>query len=203
MSQILDIHPENPQPRLLVKVVNAILQGELIVYPSGSGYAFACGLAQKKALDKIKQLRQLSDKHQFSIACAELAQVAHYAKMPNPVFRYIKPLVPGPYTFILNAAGQLPKKIMQPKRKTIGIQLPCEPIIHQLVSILDGPVITSSCLLPDDEWAPTTIYEVESRFNTKLIDLIIDGGEVGHEPTTVIDLTTEEPEILRHGRGAI
>ncbi|BBL70310.1 L-threonylcarbamoyladenylate synthase [Methylogaea oryzae] len=202
MAQFLQVHPDDPQPRLIEKAVEKLRQGALIVYPTDSSYALACQLDDKDALERFKRLRQLDDRHQFSLCCADLAQAARFAQIPNAAFRLMKSLVPGPFTFILKASKEVPRRLQQPKRKTIGIRLPDNPIALALVAALGEPLVTATLLLPGDDEPLSDPYDIRERLANQ-VDMVVDGGTLDTEPTTVVDLTEDSPSIVRQGKGVV
>lgn len=200
MAQFFQIHPDNPQPRLIRRAVDILLEGGVIIYPTDSSYAFGCQLGEKAAMERIRRLRQLDDKHHFTLVCRDLSEITTYAKIDNQAFRLLKTLTPGAYTFIHEATKQVPRRLLHPRRKAIGIRVPDNAICRNLLSELDQPILSSTLILPDDEHPLTDPYEMRERLD-KLVDLIIDGGFCGLEPTTVVDMTAEPPTLLRLGKG--
>ncbi|CAL1241416.1 L-threonylcarbamoyladenylate synthase [Candidatus Methylocalor cossyra] len=200
MAQYFHIHPHDPQPRLIRRSVEILREGGLIVYPTDSAYAFGCRMENKDALERIRRLRQLQEDHHFTLVCADLSQISTFAKINNEAFRLIKSLTPGPYTFILPATRETPRRLQHPKRKTIGIRLPDNPITLALVAELNAPLFSSTLILPGEEDALTDPEDIRRRLE-KAVDLIIDGGAVAYAPTTVIGCTEDKPEILRPGKG--
>lgn len=201
MSQFFQIHPENPQQRLIKQAVEIVNKGGLIAYPTDSAYALGCHIGDKMALDKIRQLRQLDKHHNFTLMCRDLSELSTYAKVDNATFRMLKSHTPGPYTFILEATNEVPRRLLHPKRKTIGLRVPNNPIALELMAELGEPLMTSTLLLPGDEYPLTDPYDIRDSFEHTL-DLVIDGGFCGMEATTVIDLTGEVPELVRQGCGS-
>ena len=202
MTDRLNIHPKHPQERLLRKAVKALEAGGVIVYPTDSGYALGCQIGDKSALDRIRQLRQLPPDHHFTLMCRDLSEVASYARLSNAVFRLLKAHTPGAYTFILEATRDVPKRLQHPKRKTIGLRIPDNLIALQLMEILEQPMLSTSLILGGEELPLSDAEEIAERLEGR-IDLIIDGGPCGRIPTSIVDLTTGVPEILRHGRGDV
>ena len=200
MSQFFQIHPENPQPRLIEKAVDIIRQGGVIVYPTDSGYALGCHLGDKNAQERIRRIRQLDDKHNFTLVCRDLSELATYAKVDNSAYRLIKSLTPGPYTFILSATREVPRRLQNPRRKTIGLRVPDNRIAQALLETLGEPLMSSTLILPGEEMPLTDPYDIRDTLEHSL-DLIIDGGYCGFEPTTVVDLTGDAPVVLREGLG--
>lgn len=200
MSQFFALHPDNPQARLLRKAVAIIEEGGLIIYPTDSGYAFGCGLGNKSALERIRRLRQLDKDHNMTLMCSDLSQLSTYAKVSNTIYRLLKAFTPGAYTFILNATREVPKLMLHPKKRTLGLRVPSNTISHSLLECLELPLMSSSLILPGSK-IPLTEPEAIRDLLGNQTDLIIDGGSCSHEPTTVVDLTQDYPEILREGKG--
>jgi len=200
MSQFFSIHPENPQPRLIKKAVKMIQEGFVVVYPTDSGYAIGCQLANKTALDRIRQLRQLDEEHNFTLVCRDLSQISTYAAMDNSAFRLLKAHTPGAYTFILKASAEVPKRLLDPKRKTIGVRIPDSAIAQALVAELNEPLMSLSLILPNQDYPSVDAKDIHQRLCSK-VDLIIDGGPCSMTPTTVVDLVSGQPRIIRIGKG--
>jgi tRNA threonylcarbamoyl adenosine modification protein (Sua5/YciO/YrdC/YwlC family) len=200
MSTNFAIHPDNPQARLLRQAVTLIEEGGLIVYPTDSGYALGCKLGNKSALERIKLLRQLGKDHNMTLVCRDLSQLSMYAKVSNPIFRLLKAFTPGAYTFILNATQEVPRLMLHPKRKTLGLRVPEHTITLSLLECLDAPLMSTTLILPGAK-APLSEPEAIKDLLGNHIDLLIDGGSCGQEPTTVVDLTGEYPVVLRKGKG--
>ncbi len=200
MAQFLTIHPETPQARLINQAVDVIRKGSLIAYPTDSAYALGCHIGDKLALDRIRGIRQLDKHHNFTLMCRDLSELATYAKVNNQAFRMIKSHTPGPYTFILEATSETPRRLKHPKRKTIGVRIPNNPIALALLEALDEPMMTSTLLLPNDDVPLTDPYDIRQTLEHQL-ELVIDGGFCGLEPTTVVDMTGDEPTITRQGCG--
>ncbi|HAT6806386.1 TPA: threonylcarbamoyl-AMP synthase [Legionella pneumophila] len=200
MSQFFALHPDNPQARLLRKAVSIIEEGGLIVYPTDSGYALGCSLGNKSALERIRRLRQLDKHHNMTLVCRDLSQLGTYAKVSNPIFRLLKAFTPGSYTFILNATHEVPRLMLHPKRRTLGLRVPDNTITLSLLECLEAPLMSTTLILPGAE-APLSEPEAIKDLLGNQIDLIIDGGNCGHEPTTVVDLTGDYPIIIREGKG--
>ncbi len=203
MTQLIEIHNETPQPRLISQVVAKIRQGALVAYPTDSGYALGCHIGDKTALDRIRRIRNLDKSHNFTLVCRDLSELATYARVDNAAFRLIKNNTPGPYTFILRATGEVPNRLKHPKKKTIGIRVPETPITQALLEDLGEPLMSSSLILPQQEEGEILEpYEIHDILNGR-VDVVIDGGYCGHEPTTVIDLTSGYPEVVREGAGDV
>ncbi len=200
MSQFFAIHPDNPQARLLRQAAAIVDEGGLIVYPTDSGYAFGCKLKNKVALDRIRRLRQLDKNHNMTLVCRDLSQLGTYAKVSNSIFRLLKAFTPGSYTFILNATHEVPRLMLHPKRKTLGLRVPENKITLALLECLEEPLMSTTLILPGAK-APISEPETIRDLLGNQIDLIIDGGSCSHQPTTVIDLTGDYPVILREGKG--
>ncbi|WP_374090698.1 L-threonylcarbamoyladenylate synthase [Methylomicrobium lacus] len=200
MAQFFEIHPENPQLRLIHRAVEIIRQGGVIVYPTDSSYALACQIGDKAALDKIRRIRQLDDKHDFTLVCKDLAQVSNFTKIGNDAYRMIKALTPGPFTFILDATREVPRRLQHPKKKTVGIRIPNHPIAQMLVEELGEPLFTSSLLLPGVDEPLTDPYDIRKRLEHE-IELVIDAGIIEYRETTIIEFSSNGPEIVRQGIG--
>ncbi len=200
MAQFFQIHPDNPQPRLIRQAVDILQGGGVIVYPTDSSYAIGCHIGDKHALDRIRQIRRLDDKHNFTLVCRDLSEISNYTKLGNQQYRLIKGLTPGPYTFILKATKQVPKRLMHPKRKTIGIRIPDNRIALALLEDLNEPILSSTLILPGDDMPMMDPYEMKHSLEHQ-VDLIIDGGYCGYDPTTVIVMEDDEPWVARQGKG--
>lgn len=201
MTQLIEIHPENPQPRLVSQIVAIIRNGGVVVYPTDSGYALGCHIGDKKALDRIRQIRDLEKDHNFTLVCRDLSELAFYARVDNTAFRLIKNNTPGPYTFILRATAEVPNRLKHPKKKTIGIRVPDNAISQAILEALGEPMMNTSLILPGQEAGEVLApYEIFDELNGR-VDAVIDGGYCGHEETTVVDMTSGYPEIVRYGAG--
>lgn len=200
MAQFFQIHPDNPQPRLIDQAVSILQQSGVMVYPTDSSYALGCRVGDKGAMERIRRLRRLGDRHDFSLVCQDLTEISHYAKIGNQDYRLLKNLTPGPYTFILKATKQVPRRLQHPKRKTIGIRVPDNVIVKALLTELGEPIMSSTLILPGDDLPLTDPYEMRQILNHQ-VDLIIDGGYCGFETTSVLLMTEEVPEVLRVGKG--
>lgn len=200
MSQFFQIHPDNPQPRLITQAVGIMQKGGVIAYPTDSAYALGCVLGDKKAMERIRDIRRLDQNHNFTLICRDLSEISTYAHIDNTVYKLIKNNTPGAYTFILQATSEVPKRLMHPKRKTIGIRIPECPISLALAEALGEPIMTTSLILPGEEFPMMDPYDIRDTLEHSL-DLVIDGGYCGMEPTTVVDLTAEQPVITRQGKG--
>jgi tRNA threonylcarbamoyl adenosine modification protein (Sua5/YciO/YrdC/YwlC family) len=202
MARLVEIHPTHPQPRRIAEVVAVIRQGGLIAYPTDSSFAFGCHIGDKRAMDRIQRIRKTDKHHNFTLVCSDLSEISLYARVENWAYRLIKSLTPGPYTFILPATREVPKRLQNPKRRTIGLRVPDHPIVNSMLQSLGEPIMSSTLLLPGDELPLTDVEEIEDRIGDR-IDLIVDGGPTGIEPTTVVDLSGGSVEVLREGRGDI
>ena len=202
MSQLFQIHPDNPQKRLIAQAVEIIRQGGLVVYPTDCAYAIGCHLGDKSAVDRLKRIRKLDDKHNFTLVCRDLSEIGTYAKVNNPQYRILKNHTPGAYTFILRATSEVPKRLLHAKRKTIGLRIPDSNIALELMRELGEPIMSTSLILPGDDTPLTDPYEIREILQHQ-VDLFIDGGYCGMEATSVINLVDDVPEIIREGAGDI
>lgn len=202
MSQYFRIHPDNPQLRLIHQAIEIIKSGGVVAYPTDTCYALGCQMGNKNALDRIVQIRRLEKKHHFTIICRDLSELATYAKVENTAYRMLKAYLPGPYTFILKATGDVPRRLLHPKRKTIGLRVPDHEITQLLLAELGEPMMTTSLIMPNDEYPLTDPEDVRSYVGNQ-VDLVIDGGHGYMEPTSVIDLVEGTPEVLRVGMGDV
>ncbi len=200
VSQFFQIHPDNPQPRLIRQAVAILRDGGLILYPTDSSYALGCTLGNKEAQERIRAIRRVDDRHDFTLVCRDLSEIALYARVDNIAYRLLKSLTPGPYTFILAATRGVPRRLQNPRRKTIGIRVPDHPITRALLDELGEPLMSSTLQLPGEDRPLTEPEEMSERLG-HAVELVIDGGNCGLEPTTVVDLTGEVPLVLRVGRG--
>lgn len=200
MTKFLQIHPDNPQERLMKQAIEVINQGGVIAYPTDSAYALGCALGEKRALERIKHIRQLDDKHNFTLICADLSELSTYAKVNNQVFRLLKTATPGPYTFILNATNEVPRLMLHPKRRTLGLRVPNHTLTLSLLQQLNAPLMSVTLIMPNEELPLADPDEVVDKLG-KLVDLVIDGGACSFNPTSVIDLCSGTPEIIREGQG--
>ena len=200
MTQYFEIHPVNPQKRLIQSAASVVRDGGVVVYPTDSCYALGCHIGDKTALERIQKIRTLDKKHNLTLLCSDLSEIGTYAKVHNASFRLMKAITPGPYTFLLMATQDVPKRLQHPKRKTIGILVPAHPVARALVEALGEPFLTVTAMTEADQNLSEAL-DVREAFD-RHIDLVLDGGPTGIEPTTVVDLTTEPPEILRQGKGS-
>ncbi|MCX4193801.1 L-threonylcarbamoyladenylate synthase [Methylophaga sp. OBS1] len=200
MSQYFQIHPENPQLRLIKQACKIIRDGGLVVYPTDSGYALGCYIGDKNAMERIRRLRELDADHNFTLVCRDLSELSTYARFNNAVFRLLKAYTPGPYTFILPATKEVPRRLQHAKKKSIGLRIPTHPIALALLEELDEPLMSSTLILPGDDLPMTEAMDIEDAIG-KQVDLIIDGGACGAEPTTVVEFIDDLPEVVRIGMG--
>lgn len=200
MSQFIEIHPQNPQPRLIRQAVEVIQSGGVIAYPTDSSYALGCRIGEKSAVERIRRIRQLDDKHNFTLVCCDLSELGIYAKVDTSAFRLLKAYTPGPYTFILSATREVPRMLLHPKRRTIGVRVPQHPITLALLEALGEPLMSVSLILPGDDEALGDAWEIRERLE-HFVDLVIEGGPGGLQPSTVIILADDEPEVIRVGAG--
>lgn len=202
MAQFVSIHPENPQQRLIDQAVDVLRKGGLIAYPTDSAYALGCHIGDKLALDRIRAIRQLDKHHNFTLMCRDLSELANYARVDNADYRFIKSKTPGPFTFILNATSEVPRRLQHPKRKTLGLRVPDNNIALALMETLGEPLMTSSLIMPGDSEPLTDPYDIRVSLEHQL-ELVVDGGYCGMEATTVVDLTGDEPHLVRKGCGEL
>jgi tRNA threonylcarbamoyl adenosine modification protein (Sua5/YciO/YrdC/YwlC family) len=202
VAKLIEIHPKNPQPRRIDKIVKTIRDGGLIAYPTDSSYAFGCHIGDKRAMDRIHRIRRTDRKHNFTLVCKDLSEISTYARVDNWAYRLVRSMTPGPYTFILPATREVPKRLQNPKRRTIGLRVPDHPLVRAVLEALGEPIMSSTLSLPGDDRPLTDPVEIEERIGRQ-IDLIVDAGSTGIEPTSVIDLSGGDVEILRVGRGDV
>lgn len=200
MARYLELHPQNPQPRLVDKVVASLREGGLIAYPTDSGYALACAPGNKEGLDRIRAVRNLSSKHDFTYVCADFGQVGPIAIVGNNAFRLIKRLTPGPWTFILKGTKEVPRMSLNPKKHTLGVRIPEHAITQALVAGFGGPILSSTLIRPGQEQPETDGWQVQEGFG-HLVDVVVEGPVTSTEPTTVVDLTDDVPQVVRQGAG--
>ena len=200
MSQYFEIHPQTPQPRLIRRAVEIVRAGGVIVYPSGTTYALGCGLGEKAAVERIRRLRGLEARHHFTLACRDLSDIGSYTRLDNTAFRLLKAHTPGPYTFVLRATAEVPRRIQHARRKTIGIRVPDHPVAIALLEALAEPLTTTTLLLPGDTEPMTDARAIRERLGGA-VDAVIDAGPGGLEPSTVVDLSADAPQVIRHGAG--
>ena len=202
MSQFFYIHPDNPQARLISQAVRLIQQGGVVIYPTDSAYALGCHLDDRDAVNRIRQIRGLDEKHNFTLMCRDLSDLGVYAKVSNTAYRFIKHLIPGPYTFLLPATKEVPRRMQHPKRKSIGLRVPDNNIVQALLEVMGEPIISSTLLLPGDEYPMQDPEEIRDRFE-HAVDCVIHGGNGDIEQTTVIDLREDHAEVVREGKGSV
>ncbi len=200
MARYLDVHPVDPQPRAISQVVAMLRDDQLIAYPTDSGYALGIQLGNRDGLERIKKLRELDDKHHFTLVCRDFAQLGQLVHLSNAAFRAVKAVTPGPYTFILPATGEVPKRLMHPRKRTVGVRIPDHPVVRALLHELDEPLLSSTLLLPGEHEPMTDGWLVKEELDHWL-DAVIDSGECGSEPTTVVDFSEGAPEVVRVGAG--
>ncbi|AUN94798.1 L-threonylcarbamoyladenylate synthase [Pseudazoarcus pumilus] len=200
MSQFFSVHPTNPQPRLIRQAAQIVREGGLIVFPTDSAWALGGHIGDAGLLTRIRRIRGVDDRHHFTLMCRDLSEIGTYARVDNALFRLLKATTPGTYTFILEATRELPRRVMHPKRKTIGLRVPDHPLVSALLEELGEPLLTSTLLLPGEDLPLSDIDDIVERVG-KQVDLIIEAGACGPEATTVIDLTSGAPELLRAGKG--
>jgi tRNA threonylcarbamoyl adenosine modification protein (Sua5/YciO/YrdC/YwlC family) len=200
MARYWDVHPLNPQPRVVAKVVDVVRDGGLIVYPTDSCFAFGCRLDNPEGLQRIRQIRGLDDRHHFTLVCRDFAQLGRFVQIDNAVFRLVKASTPGSYTFILPATREVPRRLQHPRKQTVGVRIPRHVVTQALLTELGEPLVSSTVLLPGDSEPMTEGWEIKDRLD-HLVDGVLDSGDCGLEPTTVVDLSGSAPEVLRVGAG--
>jgi len=200
MARYVDLHPVDPQPRLVAQVVEALGDGALIAYPTDSGYALGSALDNREGRDRILRIRGLDDRHDFTLVCRDFSQLGQFVHVPNAAFRAIKASTPGPYTFILPATREVPRRLMHPKKKTVGVRIPAHPLVSALLEGLGEPILSSTLILPGETEARTMGWEVKEDLD-HAVDLVLECGEVIAAPTTVVDFSDDVPEVLRVGSG--
>ena len=202
MARYLSVHPDDPQARLITQAAEALRANGVIALPTDSCYALACGLGDKDCVERIRQIRGIDEKHQLTLMCRDLSEISLFARVDNAQYRLLKASTPGSYTFILEGTKELPRRVLHPKRKTIGLRIPDHKVAMALLAELGEPILTSTLILPDDEMALTEGWEIQDRLDN-VLDVILDAGFCGTEPTTVIDLTALPPMLIRAGRGSL
>jgi len=202
MARYLDIHPENPQPRLIDQVVEALRDDALIAYPTDSGYALGCQLGNRSGRDRILNIRDLDDRHDFTLMCKDFAQLGQFVHVDNAAFRAIKASTPGPYTFILPATREVPRRLMHPKKRTVGVRIPDHVLDQALLAALGEPMLTSTLLLPGEDEPRTMGWDIKEELD-HVVDLVIEAGETPAQPTTVVDWSDGVPEVVRVGAGDV
>ncbi len=202
MSQYFKIHPVNPQRRLLERAAEILLGGGVIVYPTDSVYAFGCPMGDKDALERIRRIRRAERDHEFTLVCRDLSEIATYARIDNQTYRLLRSLTPGPYTFILRATHEVPKRLQDPKKRSIGIRVPDHPIVTGLLEIFGAPILSSTLLLPEEDLPMSEPEEIRERLGSQ-VDAILDAGACGVEPTTILDLSGDSFAVVRAGKGPV
>jgi tRNA threonylcarbamoyl adenosine modification protein (Sua5/YciO/YrdC/YwlC family) len=202
MSQFFQIHPDNPQVRLIKQAADIVRKGGIIVYPTDSAYAIGCHIGDKRALERIRRIRQLDDKHNFTLVCRDLSELATFARVDNTQYRLLKACTPGPYTFILKATAEVPRRLMHQKRKTIGLRVPENPTAQALLDELNEPLMSVTLIMPGDADPLIDPYDIRALLEHD-VDLVVDGGYCGLEMTTVIDLADDDPVLVRQGKGDV
>ena len=200
MAQFFQIHPQDPQVRLIRRTADIVRNGGVIVYPTDSSYALGCAIGDKDALERIRRIRRVGPEHNFTLVCRDLSEIAAYARTDNRDFRLLRTLTPGPYTFLFRATKQVPRRLQHPKRKTIGVRVPDHRIAQALLAELGEPLMSTTLILPGEEMPLTDPYEMRDILGNQ-VDLVIDGGFCGFEPTTVVDMMADPPQVVRVGKG--
>ena len=202
MAFLLSIHPVDPQPRLIRQAIASIRDGSVVVYPTDSSYALGCLIGDKEAMERILRIRDADKNHNFTLVCRDLSEIARYARVDNTQYRTLRAFTPGPYTFLLEATREVPKRLQNPKRRTIGIRVPDNAIVRMLLAELGEPIMSSTLLLPGEPMPLTDPHEIKERLG-HAVDVVIDGGPGGFEPSSVVDLTGPAPVVVRHGKGDV
>jgi tRNA threonylcarbamoyl adenosine modification protein (Sua5/YciO/YrdC/YwlC family) len=202
MAQLFEVHPDNPQPRLLKQAVALLQKGSVLAVPTDSSYALVCHLDDKAAADNLRRVRGVDDKHHLTLLCRDLSELASYARVDNRQFRLLKSATPGPYTFILEASKEVPRRLSHPSRKTIGLRLPEHKVLQELLSLLGAPLLATTLIPPGETEPPNDAHEIRERFEQQ-IAAVIDAGACPMEPTTVVDLSGDEVLLVRQGRGPL
>jgi tRNA threonylcarbamoyl adenosine modification protein (Sua5/YciO/YrdC/YwlC family) len=202
MARYFDMHPQDPQPRMVSQVVEIVRDGGLIAYPTDSCYALGCAVGNREGIERLRQIRKLDDKHHLTLVCQDFAQLGQFVHISNAVFRLVKSATPGPYTFILPATKEVPRRLWHPRKRTVGVRIPRHVVAHALLDRLGEPLVSTTLLLPGDEEPMTQGWEIKERLDHQ-IEAVVDSGEGGTMPTTVIDLSEDEPEVLRVGGGEV
>ena len=200
MARYLDVHPQDPQPRTIAQVVAMLRDDALVAYPTDSGYALGCRMDDRDGADRIRRIRHLDDRHHFTLVCADFAQLGHFVMVDNAAFRSIKAATPGPYTFILRATSEVPRRLAHPKKRTVGVRIPADPVAQAIVAALGEPILSSSLILPGSDEAMTDGWQIKEELD-HVVDAVVDGGERGSAPTTVVDASDGVPEVVRVGAG--
>ncbi|KOV69470.1 MULTISPECIES: L-threonylcarbamoyladenylate synthase [Streptomyces] len=202
MAKYYDVHPDNPQPRAIAQIAESIRSGALIAYPTDSCYALGCRLGSRDGIDRIRAIRKLDDRHHFTLMCQDFAQLGQFVRVDNDVFRAVKASTPGSYTFILPATKEVPRMLQHPKKKTVGVRIPDHAVTQALLAELGEPLLSSTLLLPDEDEPMTQGWEIKDRLD-HVLDAVVDSGDCGTEPTTVIDFSEGEAEVVRRGAGDV
>ncbi|MFE9172288.1 L-threonylcarbamoyladenylate synthase [Streptomyces kebangsaanensis] len=202
MAKYFDVHPDNPQPRSIRQIADSVREGALIAYPTDSCYALGCRLGSRDGIERIRTIRHLDDRHHFTLVCQDFAQLGQFVRIDNNVFRAIKASTPGSYTFILPATREVPRMLQHPKKKTVGVRIPDHVVTQALLAELGEPLLSSTLLLPDEEEPMTQGWEIKDRLD-HVLDAVVDSGDCGTEPTTVVDFSGGEAEIVRQGAGDV
>lgn len=202
MSQYFAVHPTHPQPRLIAQAVAIIRAGGVIAYPTDSCYAIGCHIGDKDAMQRLRNIRQIDDKHHLTLMCRDLSEIAGYAQVDNVQYRLLKKLTPGSYTFILRASREVPRRLLHPRRKTIGVRVPKHAVAHALLAALGEPLLSATLILPGDALPLNDAQDMRARLEHAL-DLVLDAGSCGIDATTMVDLTGAAPELLRQGKGSL
>jgi tRNA threonylcarbamoyl adenosine modification protein (Sua5/YciO/YrdC/YwlC family) len=200
MARYFDVHPDNPQARSIRQIADLVRDGGLIAYPTDSCYALGCQIGNKAGLDRIREVRRLDDRHHFTLVCKDFAQLGQFVKVNNAVFRLVRASTPDRYTFILPATREVPRRLLHPKKQTIGVRIPKHTVAQAILAELGEPLLSSTLLMPGEGEPMTQGWEIKERLDHQ-VDAVIDSGECGTEPTTVVDLSGDEPEIIRRGAG--
>jgi tRNA threonylcarbamoyl adenosine modification protein (Sua5/YciO/YrdC/YwlC family) len=200
MARYLDVHPDNPQPRLLGQIADALRDNQVIAYPTDSGYALGCQVGNRDGRDRILRIRGLDDRHHFTLMCKDFAQMGQFVQIDNSAFRAIKAATPGPYTFILPASQEVPRRLMHPKKRTVGVRIPDHVFVHALLDTLGEPLLTSTLILPGETEPRSLGWEIKEELDHQ-VDVVVEAGETLAEPTTVIDWSEGYPEVVRLGAG--
>jgi len=200
MARYFDVHPHDPQPRTIAQVAALVRDDALIAYPTDSCYALGCQLGSPTGAERIRRLRQLDDRHHFTLVCADFAQLGQFVQLDTTAFRAIKAVTPGPYTFILPATREVPRRLAHPKKRTVGVRIPDHPVVHTLLRELGEPLLSSTLLLPDEDEPMTEGWQIKEQLD-HLLDAVVDAGDCGTEPTTVVDWSQGYPEVVRVGAG--
>jgi tRNA threonylcarbamoyl adenosine modification protein (Sua5/YciO/YrdC/YwlC family) len=200
VATYIEVHPVDPQPRLIREIVDAVRDGGVIAYPTDSCYALGCKVGDKAALERIREIRRLDDRHHFALVCRDFSQLGQYVLLSNSMFRLVKASIPGSYTFILPATREVPRLLLHPRKKTVGVRVTSNRVAQALLEELGEPLISSTLILPGEQEPMTEGWEINERLGHAL-DVVVDAGECGKEPTTVVDLSEEEPIVLRYGAG--